>query len=68
MTEAGADYEAQLLDLVYASYPHMVTSNQPLDTLWDEFVEQYLESGGHALIDEMNAHPRVVRPEDGTDG
>ncbi|TVQ24628.1 MAG: extracellular solute-binding protein [Spirochaetaceae bacterium] len=68
VTDAAADYEAQLLDLVYARYPHMVTSDRPLDTLWDEFVEQYLESGGRVLIEEMNAHPRVTGPEERTDG
>lgn len=71
VTEAGADFEAQLLDLVYASYPQMVTSDRSLDTLWDEFVEQYLASGGRELIEEMNAHPNVdsaKHVEDGTDG
>lgn len=71
VTEAGSDFEAQLLDLVYASYPQMVTSDRSLDTLWDEFLEQYLASGGRQVIEEMNAHPQVESAEHmegGSDG
>ena len=68
ITEAGADYEAQLLDLVYAWYPRMVTSDQPIDTIWSEFVELYIANGGRELVEEMNAHPDVVSRAGGTDG
>lgn len=63
VTESGADYEAQLLDLVYAAYSRMVTSERSLDTLWDDFVEEYLAGGGQEMIDEMNMHPQVLETE-----
>lgn len=59
VTEAGADYEQQLLDIVYSAYAEMVTSDESFDALWDRFIERYLASGGRQVIDELNAHPEV---------
>ena len=60
VTDAGADYEQQLRDIVYSAYAEMVTSDEPLDALWDRFRERYLASGGREVIDELNAHPEVT--------
>lgn len=60
VTAAGSEYEQRLLDIAYSAYADMVTSVEPLDALWEPFVERFLAAGGRALIDEMNAHPEVM--------